>query len=121
MFVTAFAAFAASTAQVAAPPVAVACGAALTVANHLQRIDVSHADAAFSLHIANPGRYALFCEHAPEEFGLRVRGATLLAERRFASHKRNCYAYVSKATPGPRERFQRRSSRFQQRVLTGRV
>ena len=70
----------------AAPAVAVECSATLTVADHLQQIDVSHANAAFALHIANPGRYALFCEHAPEEFGLRVRGATLLAERRFASH-----------------------------------
>jgi len=32
------------------------------------------------------GHLLLLCEHAPEEFGLRLEGARLLEERRFGSH-----------------------------------
>jgi G3E family GTPase len=39
---------------------------------------------ALSLAAARHG--ALFCEHAPEEFGLQIEGATLLEERHFGSH-----------------------------------
>ena len=49
-------------------------------------LDVSHPGADFRLHIAKAGAYALFCEHHPLEFGLRVEGQTPVAERKFASH-----------------------------------
>jgi G3E family GTPase len=34
----------------------------------------------------SPGLWALFCEHAPAEFGLSLRGARLLSQRSFGSH-----------------------------------
>jgi G3E family GTPase len=36
--------------------------------------------------IEQAGRVVLFCEHAPEEFGLHLEGAELLEERHFGSH-----------------------------------
>jgi G3E family GTPase len=36
--------------------------------------------------IEQAGRVVLFCEHAPEEFGLHLEGAKLLEERHFGSH-----------------------------------
>ena len=36
--------------------------------------------------MAKPGAYAIFCEHAPAEFNLRLQGAKAAAERAFASH-----------------------------------
>ncbi|HTU67168.1 MAG TPA: CobW family GTP-binding protein [Steroidobacteraceae bacterium] len=49
-------------------------------------IDISHAGADFTLKIAKPGAYALFFEHHPLEFGLRLDGQRPAAERKFASH-----------------------------------
>jgi len=37
-------------------------------------------------HIEHSGPVVLFCEHAPEEFGLHLEGAKLLQERHFGSH-----------------------------------
>jgi G3E family GTPase len=37
-------------------------------------------------HIEQAGRVVLFCEHAPEEFGLHLQGANLLEQRHFGSH-----------------------------------
>jgi G3E family GTPase len=37
-------------------------------------------------HIEYTGNLMLFCEHAPEEFGLHLDGAKLLEERHFGSH-----------------------------------
>jgi G3E family GTPase len=37
-------------------------------------------------HIEQAGHGVLFCEHAPEEFGLHLDGAKLLEERRYGSH-----------------------------------
>jgi G3E family GTPase len=42
--------------------------------------------AHYLVQLERAGQCALFCEHAPEEFGLRLTGATLLQERRFGSH-----------------------------------
>jgi G3E family GTPase len=66
-------------------PVALGCGATLGVGQTLQRIDANHDGAHFRLELAQPGSYALFCEHAPHEFNLRLEGCTPLAERAFAS------------------------------------
>jgi len=44
--------------------------------------------AQFQIDVPDPasGCWALFSEHAPVEFGLRLRGATALAQREFGSH-----------------------------------
>jgi hypothetical protein len=52
----------------------------------LYRIDVGHDGAHFDIAIENTGAYAIFCEHAPAEFNLRITGAQPVAERSFASH-----------------------------------
>jgi G3E family GTPase len=52
----------------------------------LNRIDVAHDGTHFTLKIARAGAYAVFCEHAPAEFNLRLDGRKPAAERAFASH-----------------------------------
>jgi G3E family GTPase len=52
----------------------------------LNRIDVAHDGTHFTLKIARAGAYAIFCEHAPAEFNLRLEGRKPAAERAFASH-----------------------------------
>lgn len=42
--------------------------------------------AHYQLQLEQAGRCVLFCEHAPEEFGLHLKGAELLEERRYGSH-----------------------------------
>jgi G3E family GTPase len=37
-------------------------------------------------HLPQAGRIVIFCEHAPEEFGLHLEGAKLIEERHFGSH-----------------------------------
>jgi G3E family GTPase len=64
----------------------VACHGALDEIPAHYAIDISHPGADFRLKIAQPGAYALFCEHHPAEFGLRLAGQAPAAERRFASH-----------------------------------
>ena len=61
------------------------CGGTLQ-AGGLQRIAVDHDGSHFELVIAKAGAYAIFCEHAPVEFNLRLEGQKPLAERAFASH-----------------------------------
>src|ERR1019366_5905897 len=41
--------------------------------------------AHYQLQLEQAGRCVLFCEHAPEEFGLHLKGAELLEERRYGS------------------------------------
>jgi G3E family GTPase len=67
-------------------PVLVACGGALSPGAKLYRIDVDHEGSEFVLRIDKAGTYAIFCEHAPQEFNLRLEGAKPAAERAFASH-----------------------------------
>ncbi len=38
------------------------------------------------LHVPREGSYAIFCEHAPAELGMRVAGYEPVAQRQFASH-----------------------------------
>ncbi len=52
----------------------------------LHRIDVAHDGTHFALRVARAGAYAIFCEHAPAEFNLRLEGRQPAAERAFASH-----------------------------------
>lgn len=68
------------------PATVVACHGSLTDAPSHNAIDISHPGADFRLNIARAGAYAIFCEHHPAEFGLRLLGETAAAERKFASH-----------------------------------
>jgi G3E family GTPase len=45
-----------------------------------------HSGVHYQLQLEQPGRCVMFCEHAPEEFGLQLKGAELLEERRYGSH-----------------------------------
>jgi G3E family GTPase len=69
----------------AEPATVVACHGTLAGAGHYA-LDISHPGADFKLTIGKPDAYALFCEHDPSEFGLRLEPAGPRAERRFASH-----------------------------------
>jgi G3E family GTPase len=42
--------------------------------------------AHYQLQLEQAGACVLFCEHAPEEFGLHLKDATLLEQRRYGSH-----------------------------------
>ncbi len=66
--------------------VAVECGGSLEPGPRLARIDVAHDGSHFELRVAQAGAYAIFCEHAPAEFNLRLEGQRAAAERAFASH-----------------------------------
>jgi len=64
----------------------VACHGALDAPPSHCAIDISHPGADFRLKIPKAGAYAVFCEHHPDEFGLRIEGQKPVAEKRFASH-----------------------------------
>jgi G3E family GTPase len=70
----------------AEPATVVECHGALDPAPSHNAIDISHPGADFTLKIPAAGAYAIFCEHHPAEFGLRLAGQTAAAERKFASH-----------------------------------
>lgn len=67
-------------------PTHVDCGGAMTQAPAFYHAALTHAGSAVELQMPKSGRYAIFLEHAPEEFGLSLAGAKPLEERRFASH-----------------------------------
>jgi G3E family GTPase len=67
-------------------PATIDCGGTLAPAPGLQRIDVAHDGTHFTLKIERAGAYALFCEHAPAEFNLRIEGQAPVAQQAFASH-----------------------------------
>ena len=69
----------------AEPATVVACHGDIAEPGHYA-IDISHPGADFKVSIGKPGAYALFCEHHPGEFGLRLDGQHAMAVRRFASH-----------------------------------
>ncbi len=69
----------------AEPPIEVPCGGTLEPSAHLYRLDVGHEGAGFTLDVKEPGTYAIFCEHLPEEFSLRFEGVSPVAERQYAS------------------------------------
>jgi G3E family GTPase len=64
----------------------VACNGALKPGVAHYGIDVAHDGTSFVLQVDQPGAYAVFCEHAPAEFNLRLEGQKPAAERAFASH-----------------------------------
>ena len=69
-------------------PMDVACGGSFVAGRQGShyRIDISHDSGDFELRVETAGAYALFCEHAPAEFNLRLEGQAAVAERQFASH-----------------------------------
>ena len=70
----------------AEPARKVDCEGTIEPGPHFNRIDVAHEGTHFTLRIAEAGAYAIFCEHAPAEFNLRLQGIAPAAERAFASH-----------------------------------
>jgi G3E family GTPase len=66
--------------------VGVDCGGEVRAGAGLARIDVDHDGSHFELRVEQPGPYALFCEHAPTEFNLRIDALQPVAQRAFASH-----------------------------------
>jgi G3E family GTPase len=74
----------AAAACFARAPEVMSAGARLEPNRHLRLKLAGHAD--FSWHAAAGGHWVAFCEHAPAEFGWRLHGAPLAAERSFGSH-----------------------------------
>jgi G3E family GTPase len=64
----------------------VPCGGAIRPAMRPWLLDVAHHGASAVLDVPRDGAYALFLEHAPEEFGLALHGQSPATDRRFASH-----------------------------------
>ena len=62
-----------------------ACGAAILDPG-FYRAPLTHPGSSVALNLTKAGRYAIFLEHAPEEFGLSLAGIKPIEERRFASH-----------------------------------
>jgi G3E family GTPase len=67
-------------------PIDVPCGSTFEPGAQLYRLDVGHEGAELTLSVKEPGTYAVFCEHLPQEFSLRFEGVAPLAERQYASH-----------------------------------
>ena len=67
-------------------PASVVCGGRILPGTAHHAIDISHDGSHFDLEITKAGAYAVFCEHAPAEFNLRIDGASPVAQRAFASH-----------------------------------
>jgi G3E family GTPase len=83
-------------------PIDVSCGGSLELSAKLYRLDVGHEGTDFTLVVNEPGTYAVFCEHVPQEFSLRFAGLTPLAERQFASHHHHDEEITSIGITDPR-------------------
>jgi G3E family GTPase len=66
--------------------VEVACGGRFVAGPQLRRLVQDHDGSRFTLHVDEPGAYAVFMEHAPGAKGLRLRGVLPAATQVFASH-----------------------------------
>jgi G3E family GTPase len=86
----------------AEPAIEVPCGGAFEAGAKLHRLDVGHDGSHFTLNVAEPGHYAVFCEHLPEEFELRFHKAHPVAERQFASHHHHDEEITSIGISDPR-------------------
>jgi G3E family GTPase len=64
----------------------VTCGGTILPGASHHAIDVGHDGSHFTLEIPQAGSFAVFCEHAPAEFNLRLEGSRPVAQRAFASH-----------------------------------
>ncbi len=67
-------------------PIDIPCGGRIELGANFFRLDVGHEGASFTLAVNEPGTYAVFCEHVPQEFALRFEGVAPVVERQFASH-----------------------------------
>ena len=67
-------------------PTTVACGGRIVPGHAQYAIDVDHDGSHFEIEIEKAGAYAVFCEHAPAEFNLRIDVVRAVAQRAFASH-----------------------------------
>ena len=65
---------------------AIACAAGAAFAPGALRELGLGASGEFHLEVPRAGRWALFCEHAPAEFGLHLHGLRPLEQREFGSH-----------------------------------
>ena len=74
----------AASALFAQPAASIAPGGALTPGKHLRMQLGGHAH--FALELPAAGRWLVFTEHAPQEFGWRLAGAAPVAGREFGSH-----------------------------------
>jgi G3E family GTPase len=83
-------------------PIDVPCGGTFEPSAHLYRLDVGHDGAEFTLNVQEPGTYAVFCEHLPQEFSLRFEGQKALAERQYASHHHHDAEITSIGIADPR-------------------
>jgi G3E family GTPase len=66
-------------------PHPVEMGGHLAPAQHPHALEMGCHGGQYCIDVPTAGAYVLFCEHAPEEFGLALTVAPV-AERRFASH-----------------------------------
>jgi G3E family GTPase len=83
-------------------PIDVPCGGRIELGAKLFRLDVGHEGAGFTLAVNEPGNYAVFCEHLPQEFALRFAGLLPVAERQFASHHHHDEEITSIGISDPR-------------------
>jgi G3E family GTPase len=83
-------------------PIDVACGGRFEASALLFRLDVGHEGAEFTLAVNEPGNYAVFCEHVPQEFALRFGNLKPAAERQFASHHHHDEEITSIGISDPR-------------------
>ena len=86
----------------AEPAIDVPCHGSFEAGAKLHRLDVGHDGADFTLNVSEPGNYAVFCEHLPEEFQLRFHKAQPAAERQFASHHHHDEEITSIGISDPR-------------------
>jgi G3E family GTPase len=79
------------------------CGGTLAPAQRLYRIDAGHEGSELTLNVSRDGTYAIFCEHEPREFALRLEGVAPSFEQFFASdhHHDEAIASIGIADPRP--------------------
>jgi G3E family GTPase len=82
--------------------VRVGAGGTIRADGTLHRLDVAHGAGEFVLEVASSGSYVMFCEHAPQEFELRLEGTNPVFERQFASHHHHDEAIGSVGIADPR-------------------
>jgi G3E family GTPase len=83
-------------------PLDIPCGGRIELGANFFRLDVGHEGASFTLAVNDPGTYAVFCEHVPQEFALRFEGVAPVAERQFASHHHHDEEITSIGISDPR-------------------
>jgi len=70
----------------AQPAAELTARSALEPGERLFSLPLAHGDAGYRLSIAQPGDYAIFCEHEPHEVTLQILAGEPSAQLHFASH-----------------------------------